>query len=164
MGLITQNPKFPLAFRRRVDVVKGAAGERFPGFTWMFFTEYLAPIQLFKKSSASFASLNLLPSALNETFLSLLSVAEREASTLKLLTGLKLLISLSFSTINFTATLWTLPALNPPCWPILRHKTGLNSNPTILSTILRACWAFTRFISIVLGFCIALSIAGLVIS
>ncbi len=71
-------------------------------------------------------------------------------------------ISLSLSTRSLTATDCTLPALNPLC--IFFQRTGESSNPTSLSKILLACWASIRFISSVLGFCIAWSIACLVIS
>ena len=46
-------------------------------------------------------------------------------------------ISLSLSTINLTATDWTLPALNPIL--IFFQRTGDNSNPTNLSRTLLAC-------------------------
>ena len=71
-------------------------------------------------------------------------------------------ISLSLSTINFTATDWTLPAESQVL--IFFHSTGESSKPTSLSRTLLACWASTRCISMVLGFSIALVIAVFVIS
>ena len=73
-------------------------------------------------------------------------------SILNVLIGVNALISLSLSAINRTATLCTRPALRLFLILILRHKTGLNSKPTIRSRIRLACWAFTRFISTVRGF------------
>jgi len=55
--------------------------------------------------SAASDSLNLLPSALKLTVLLLRSVAASKASTLKLPDAMNWFISLSFSAINFTATL-----------------------------------------------------------
>ena len=76
--------------------------------------------------------------------------------------ALKASISRSLSTINLTVTLCTRPALSDG--PTFLHKTGESSNPTILSNILLACCAFTKSMSIVLGFSIAARIAFLVIS
>ena len=61
-----------------------------------------------------------------------------------------------------TATLCTLPALSDGF--TLRQSTGLSLNPTILSSTRRACCALTRLMSMSRGFCIASSMAGLVIS
>ena len=72
------------------------------------------------------------------------------------------MISFSRSTTSLRATDCTLPAERPR-W-ILRQSTGESSKPTSLSSTLRACWAFTRFMSMSLGFCTALSMASFVIS
>jgi hypothetical protein len=76
--------------------------------------------------------------------------------------GLKLIISLSFSTINLTATDCTLPADNH--FLIFFQSTGLTLYQTNLSNNLLACCASTNHIFIVLGFSIANIIAFLVIS
>ena len=74
----------------------------------------------------------------------------------------KLFISFSLSTTNFTATDWTLPADRPLL--IFFQRIGEISNPTNLSNTLLACWAFTRFMSILVGFSRDFKIAFLVIS
>jgi ABC-type spermidine/putrescine transport system permease subunit I len=71
-------------------------------------------------------------------------------------------ISLSLSTISFTATDCTLHAESPVF--IFFRRTGESSNHTSLSRTLLACCALTSAISIVLGFWIAWSIAVFVIS
>ena len=84
------------------------------------------------------------------------------AVTLNELMAVNSRISRSRSTINLTETDWTLPADNPA--RTFFHSTGDNSYPTKRSRMRRACWASTRFISTVLGFFMASSIAGFVIS
>ncbi len=83
-------------------------------------------------------------------------------TTLKLDSDSNFWISLSLSTINLTATDWTLQALRPAL--IFLRSTGDNSNHTSLSSTLLACWASTKCISKVLGFSTACWIAFLVIS
>ena len=145
--------------------MKGADGVRLPSFTVMSFTVYFAPLHSFKNLSAAPAVVNFCgPSALNLTFFLLMSKAEKSADTLNTLSGIKWLISLSLSAINLTATLCTRPALKLFCIPILRHKTGLSSKPTILSNILLACCASTKSILIKRGFATAFLMAGAVIS
>ena len=82
--------------------------------------------------------------------------------TLKKLVDSKSWISLSLSTINFTATDWTLPAESQVL--IFFQSTGESSKPTSLSKTLLACCASTKCMSMVLGFSIALVIAVFVIS
>jgi len=55
----------------------------------------------------------------------------------QLSSGLKFVISFSFSTISLTATDWTLPAERP--FLIFFHKTGETLNQTSLSKSLLAC-------------------------
>jgi hypothetical protein len=95
-------------------------------------------------------------------FKTLPSPRSNSATTLKDDSGLNFSISRSRSTISLTATDCTLPADSPPL--ILVHKTGEISKPTNLSRILRACWAFTRSISMVRGWSMAFKMAFLVIS
>jgi len=83
-------------------------------------------------------------------------------TVLKKLADLNFSISLSLSTIKRTATDCTLPADNHLA--IFFQSTGESSNHTRRSKILLACCASTRFISMVLGFATACSIAFLVIS
>jgi len=66
--------------------------------------------------------------------------------------GLKFLISLSFSTISFTATDCTLQAESH--FLIFFHKIGETLYQTKRSSNLLACCASTRFTSIFLGFLI----------
>ena len=72
------------------------------------------------------------------------------------------MISLSRSTISLNATLCTLPA-DRPLW-IFLQSSGETSNPTRRSSTLRACWAMTRSMSMLRGFCNAFSTALFVIS
>ena len=165
MVLLTLYPNFLDASCCKVDVVKGADGVRFPSFTLISFTVYFAPLHSFKNFSAADPVANFCgPSALNFTFFLLISGAVNSADILKTLSGKNWLISLSRSAINLTATLCTRPALKLFCIPILRQSTGLNSNPTILSKIRRACCASTKSILINLGLSTAFLIAGAVIS
>ena len=66
--------------------------------------------------------------------------------------GLKTSISLSRSTINFNATLCTLPAVFAP---ILFCNNLLSLKPIILSRILLVSWLLTKLSSITVGFLIA---------
>jgi hypothetical protein len=81
---------------------------------------------------------------------------------LKKFADLNFSISLSLSTITRTATDCTLPAESHLA--IFFHKTGESSNQTRRSNILLACCASTKFISNVLGFATAASMAFFVIS
>jgi Na+/glutamate symporter len=77
-------------------------------------------------------ALNLIFSAFNFQL-----SASNTILTFQLSSGLNFFISLSLSTINFTATDCTLPADNH--FLILLHKTGLTLYQTNLSKILLAC-------------------------
>ena len=76
--------------------------------------------------------------------------------------GLNESISASRSITIFVATDWTLPAERP--LRIFFQSKGLNSYPTNLSRILRACCALARFMLIARGFLMASCTAVLVIS
>jgi len=157
--LATENHNFLLASCWSVDVVNGAEGDFLPGFTSIFSIVYFAPLHDSKNFFASSAFVrSLFNSALNSFFAS----PTKLHITLKNDADSNFWISLSLSTINLTATDWTLPALNPIL--IFFQRTGESSKPTSLSRTLLACWASTRFISMVLGFFTAWSIASLVIS
>ena len=94
-----------------------------------------------------------------------ISSAMKSPSILKWLTGSKAFISRSRSAMRRTATLCTRPALRLFLLVLIfRHRTGLNSNPTMRSSTRRACCAITRSILTVRGFFTAASIAGFVIS
>lgn len=157
--LATENQSFLLASCWSVEVVNGAEGDFLPGFTSIFSIVYVASLHDSKNFCASSAVANSLErSALNSFFAS----PTKFPITLKNPADSNFCISLSLSTINLTATDWTLPALNHIL--IFFQRTGDSSKPTNLSNTLLACCASTRFISIVLGFFTAFSIASLVIS
>ncbi len=140
-------------------MVKGADGDFLPGFTSTFSIVYVASLHDSRKFLASSAvGKSLESSALNCFFAS----PTKFQMTLKNDADSNFWISLSLSTINLTATDCTLHALKPIL--IFFQRTGDNSNHTNLSRILLACCASTRFISIVLGFFTAVSMASLVIS
>lgn len=80
----------------------------------------------------------------------------------QLSSGVNAWISLSLSTMSFTATDCTRHAERP--FRIFFQSTGETLYPTSLSRSLRACCASTRSISIVRGVSMALSIADFVIS
>ena len=82
--------------------------------------------------------------------------------TLKYGVELNAIISLSLSTISLTATDCTLPAES--FGATFFQRIGESSNPTSLSSTLRACCAITRLLSIERGFSMALRIALFVIS
>ena len=90
------------------------------------------------------------------------SLTSNSAVTLKLLSDWNFWISRSLSTISLTATDCTRPAES--CGFSFFHNTGESLNPTIRSSTRRACWALTRFKSMVLGCFIASKMACLVIS
>lgn len=157
--LATENHNFLLASCCKVDVVNGAEGDFFPGFTSTLSIIYFASLHDSRNVFASSAvAKSLESSALNSFFAS----PTKFQITLKNPADSNFWISLSLSTINLTATDWTLHALNPIL--IFFHNTGESSKPTSLSRTLLACCASTKFISMVLGFFTAVSIACFVIS
>ena len=154
----TEKPSLREASCCRVDVVNGAAGLRFVGLVTSDFTVYSAPMQSVKKALAS-------ASVLKRLFSGALIVSPstvNSPTTRKSATGWNPAISRSRSTMIRTATLWTRPALSPGF--TFFQSTGLRSKPTSRSKMRRACWAFTKLTSTVLGFSIDLRIAVFVIS
>ena len=139
MVLLTEKYNFLAASCCNVEVVKGAAGDFFAGFFSKLDTEKEAELFCSKNAFASASLLNTFGSfALNTCPLDVVN----SASTLKVASELKSLISRSRSTISRTETDCTRPAESPPL--TLRHTTGDNSYPTILSKTRRACCASTK--------------------
>src|SRR5690606_12503373 len=158
--LATENPSFLLASCCNVEVVNGAAGERFAGFFSRELTVNAAAILSRKKASASlFCSKRCGNSALNCSFP---FPVVNCATILKLASALTLLISRSRYTISLTATDCPRPADNDGF--TFFHNTGASSKPTKRSSTRRACCALTKLYSILRGSSIARIIAGLVIS
>ncbi len=157
--VFTENPSLFPASCCRVEVVNGGAGARFTGFTLKSATEKEADAQCSRKTRASSSvAIRRFSSALNGSP----EFPENWALILKKGSGLNASTSFSRSQISLTATLCTRPADSAGL--IFFQRIGLSSKPTILSSTLRACCAFTLSISIVLGFSMACMIAGLVIS
>ena len=142
----------------KVEVVNGAAGFLVDGLVSMDDTTCSAEAQASRKACASDSELKVLPHVAFTTALPVSKCPTTRNVDLAVWPS----ISRSRSTMMRTPTLWTRPALSEG--RILRHNTGLSSNPTKRSRMRRACCAFTRSASTVLGDSMALRMAGLVIS
>ena len=159
----TVKPNLRAASCCRVLVVKGAAGLFFIGLVTMSSTTNVAPLARFKKASASSRVLNRLSSsAFSSDAFPSLSVTWKSAVTRYEASLWNCWISRSRSTIRRTATDCTRPA--DKAGFTLRQSTGESLNPTIRSNTRRACWAFTRLMSMLRGFSMACRMAFLVIS
>jgi hypothetical protein len=140
-------------------VVNGAEGVFFPG---LVSTSEIWNSELLHNSKKDFTSSIFLKSVFRVALKFCFESHTKVQTVLKKLADLNFSISLSLSTIKRTATDCTLPADNHLA--IFFQSTGESSNQTRRSKILLACCASTRFISMVLGFATACSIAFLVIS
>ena len=89
------------------------------------------------------------------------SLRSRSANASQYSSGVNARISRSRSTTSRTATDCTRPADSPRA--TFDHSNGDSSKPTTRSRKRRACWALTRFSSILPGFANASSTAFLVI-
>ncbi len=155
----TENHSFLLASCCNVEVVKGAEGVFFHGLVSIFDIWNSELLQSHKNSSTSSGDLKSVFSVAGKSFF---DCPLKVAIVLKKLAALNFSISLSLSTIRRTATDCTLPAESPLA--IFFQSTGESSNHTRRSSTLLACWASTKFISMVLGLATAHSIAFFVIS
>ena len=145
--------------------MNGAEGLRFCSFFTIFdITKSLPPSSFSMLSDASLFGITIFsPSFENSFEVNVLSPSvARSASIDQYSCGMNFFISSSLSQINLTATDCTLPAERP--FLIFFQRSGESLYPTILSSILLACWASTRFISISLGFSIACRTAFFVIA
>ena len=134
----TEYPNFLLASCCNVDVVKGAAGERFAGLVSNDLTSKSAPIQSCKNFSAS----SCLLKRSGNSALKASRPLPKMATILNAASDLNLLISRSLSTISLTATDCTRPAESDGF--TFFHNTGESSKPTNLSNTRRACCALTK--------------------
>ena len=162
MVCATVNPSFLAASCCRVDVVNGGAGVLRNGLREIASTVNVAPFMLAMKSAASFSFLKRWSSSAFISCVLPLSSLMNMAVTLNDGSLRNAAISLSLSTMSLTATDCTLPADSAGF--TFFQSTGESSNPTIRSSMRRACCALTRLMSMFRGFSTACFMASLVIS
>ena len=149
MVALALKPSRALASCCIVLVVNGGSGLRVPVVWLVLATVKVVPFRLFRKLLASSSvAKSVFSVALNWS-----PVWVNWPTALKVEVGWKLVISRSRSTSKRTAGDCTRPADLPP--GTLRQTTGLSSKPTRRSRIWRACWAWTRSMSMCRGCLIA---------
>ena len=165
MVFLTPNPSRVLAACCNVEVINGAVGLLFVGFSSIFCIWYWLSFNSFKAISIAIRSFgsNVSPAKWVTCIVRVwLDWVFTSAKRSQYSCGIKAWISRSRSTNNLTATDWTRPADKPRA--TFFHNNGDSINPTTRSIKRRACWALTRLISKNPGFLKAFWIAVLVIS